>query len=73
MDDSALIKVFGRAGMGIFAAPTNISSEVCRQYNVEAIGQLDSVTEHLYAISRESRRQNPAIQAICQRADGDEA
>ncbi len=31
-DDSALMKAFGQAGDGVFAAPTTIADYVCRQY-----------------------------------------
>ncbi|MFE8072450.1 LysR family transcriptional regulator [Marinobacteraceae bacterium S3BR75-40.1] len=73
VDDSALIKVFARQGLGIFSAPTVITDEVCRQYNVERIGQIDEVNERLHAITRANRTLNPAIQAICQphTRDGD--
>lgn len=64
VDDSALIKVFARDRMGVFAAPTAITSEVCRQYNVEPIGKLDDIKENLYAISQVIRRENAAIKAI---------
>ncbi|PSL16683.1 LysR family transcriptional activator of nhaA [Marinobacterium halophilum] len=66
VDDSALIKVFGHHGMGVFAAPGVIADEVCRQYQVEVIGQVESVRDQLYAITRGAHPQHAAVQAICQ-------
>ena len=63
-DDSALIKAFGQEGAGLFVAPTAIADQVCRQYNVVAVGRIDSVVEQLYAITTERRLKHPAIVAI---------
>jgi len=65
IDDSALIKVFGRAGFGVFAAPTVIRSEVCRQYEVECVGDIEDVREELYAVTRGSTLNNEGVRAIC--------
>ena len=35
-DDSALLKAFGEAGAGVFAAPTVIEKEICRMYRTSA-------------------------------------
>jgi|TARA_Y100001001_G_scaffold149677_1_gene159695 LysR family transcriptional activator of nhaA len=64
VDDSALIKVFGRQGLGYFAAPTVIHDEVCRQYEVECIGSIGEVRETLYAVTRARSSGNPAIEAL---------
>ena len=63
-DDGALLKAFGRAGTGIFAAPSAIAEEVRRQYGVVAIGRTEAVTEAFYAISVERRLTHPAVVAI---------
>jgi len=63
-DDGALLKAFGRAGAGIFSAPSAIAAEVCQQYGVEAIGTTKEVTEQFYAISVERRLTHPAVVAI---------
>jgi len=62
--DSALMKSFGQAGTGIFPAPSVVEAEVCRQYQVEVIGRLPTVTERFYAISIERRITHPAVVAI---------
>ena len=63
-DDGALLKAFGRAGVGIFAAPSAIAEQVCRQYGVAAIGRTEAVTDAFYAISVERRLTHPAVVAI---------
>ena len=59
IDDSALIKIFGSHGMGVFAAPTKIADEVCRQYQVEQLFDIDSVQDKIYAIFSESVMSSP--------------
>ena len=67
-DDSTLIKVFGQAGAGVFAAPSIIESSVRKQYGVASIGHLDRVRERFYAISAERRLKHPGIIAITESA-----
>lgn len=61
VDDSALIKVFGREGVGYFAAPTVIRDEVCRQYEVVHIARIDEVRDTLYAVTRTRGGHNAAV------------
>lgn len=63
-DDSALMMVFGQAGVGIFTAPSLIDEEVQLQYGVVKIGQTEEVLERFYAISVERRASHPAVMAI---------
>lgn len=70
-DDSALLKVFGQAGEGLFAAPFVINDEICRQHEVELVGEILSVREHFYAISAERRIKHPAVLAISESATND--
>lgn len=63
-DDSALMKAFGEAGVGVFPAPTLIADQVCSQYNVRCIGEAATVSESYYAISVERRLTHPATLAI---------
>ncbi|HEC17652.1 MAG TPA: transcriptional activator NhaR [Sedimenticola sp.] len=67
-DDSALMKAFGKAGAGVFIAPTPIAEEVEKQYEVTAIGQTDEVRDHFYAISVERKISHPAVAAITEMA-----
>jgi len=63
-EDSALLKVFGQRGLGVFVAPSVISAEVQRQYNVKVVGRLEGVTERYYAISLDRKLKHPAVVAI---------
>ena len=65
-DDGALLKSFGQAGAGFFAAPQAISTYICAQYAVEEIGCIDAVAEQIYAITTERRLTHPAVIAIVQ-------
>ncbi len=64
-EDTALMKVFGQDGMGVFPAPTAIEKDVCRQYSVRVVGHVEAVRERYYAISVERRIKHPAVLAIC--------
>lgn len=64
-EDSALLNVFGAAGLGVFAAPSAVEAEIVRQYEVEALGRVDEVRERFWAISGERKLKNPAVVAIC--------
>jgi LysR family transcriptional activator of nhaA len=63
-DDSTLLKVFARAGDGVFAASQVIEQEIQQQYDVRAIGRSNEVIERFYAISIERIIKHPAIVAI---------
>ena len=63
-DDSALLKSFGQAGAGFFAGSDTIADYICHQYEVERLGQVETVTEQLYAITTERRLTHPAVVSI---------
>lgn len=67
-DDSALLKVFGQAGDGVFVAPTVIEEEVAKQYHVQVIGRSRDIKERFYAISVERIIKHPAVAAISEAA-----
>ena len=62
--DSAVLKVFGSSGMGIFAIPSVVEKEVQRQYHVRLVGRVESIRERFYVISAERRLKHPAVVAI---------
>ena len=66
-DDSALLKVFGQSGTGLFAVPSAIDAEVRRQYGVRLVGRVE-VRERFYAITVERRLKHPAVVAISEAA-----
>ena len=65
-EDSAVLKVFGQEGHGLFATPTAIEDDVCRQYSVKVVGRIPEVVEHFYAISIEKRIKHPGVLRISQ-------
>jgi LysR family transcriptional activator of nhaA len=64
IEDSALLKVFGQAGAGLFAVPDVVEQEVLRQYSVRVVGHLPSVEERFFGISIEKKPKHPAVGAI---------
>lgn len=67
-DDSALMKVFGQEGAGIFTAPAAIEAEVMSQFNAVCIGRVEEVKERFYAISVERRVLHPVVSVILETA-----
>lgn len=63
-EDSALLKVFGSKGIGLFPAPSAIEAEIRRQFGVAVVGRTDAVVERFWAITVERRLNNPAVAAI---------
>jgi LysR family transcriptional activator of nhaA len=64
IEDSAVMKVFGQGGIGLFASPTAIEKDVTKQFHVERLGVLDGITERFYAISVERRITHPVVRQI---------
>ena len=67
-EDSALLKVFGQHGLGLFFAPTVIARDVQRQYAVKVIAQVETVRERFFAISLDRKLKHPAVVAISEAA-----
>jgi LysR family transcriptional activator of nhaA len=67
-EDSALLKVFGQTGIGLFAGPSAIEEEIQRQYGVKAVGRIDEVRERFYAVSVERKLKHPAVVALSETA-----
>ncbi|HYO75159.1 MAG TPA: transcriptional activator NhaR [Thermoanaerobaculia bacterium] len=63
-DDLALMSAFGRAGAGIFPAPSAIEDELESQFNVRVVGRLPDVRQRFYAVSAERKIKNPIVSAI---------
>jgi len=62
--DSALLKSFGGAGVGLFAAPSAIEREVKREYRVRVVGRVDSLRERFFVISAHRKVPHPAVATI---------
>ena len=64
IEDSALLKVFGQAGTGLFPAPVAIEAEIRVQFGVKVVGRVDAVKARFYALSAERKLKHPAVLAI---------
>lgn len=67
-DDSALLKVFGQAGHGVFPSPSVVAAEIRRKYQVQRLAELAGTRETFYAVSPERRIQNAAAARIIEHA-----
>ena len=67
-EDSALLKVFGQNGEGIFPIPTVIEEQIKRQYGVHLVGRIPDVLDKFFAISAEKRIQHDATQLVVRQA-----
>jgi LysR family transcriptional regulator, transcriptional activator of nhaA len=67
-DDSALMKAFGQAGVGVFPVPSAVADEVSHQFGVKPVGETDAVKEQFYVISVERRLSHPAVLAVMEAA-----
>ena len=68
IEDSALLKTFASAGVGLFVAPEVVEVEIRHQYGAEMIGRIDGVYERFYAISAQRKLKHPAVLAILNHA-----
>lgn len=59
--DTAMMKVFGEAGWGIFPGPTAIADAICDQYRVICLGECPTVTESIYAVTTQRQIEHPAV------------
>jgi LysR family transcriptional activator of nhaA len=62
--DTALMKVFGEAGLGIFPAPTAIEEPICQQYRVRRVGQIEEIRDAFYAVTAERQIRHPAVELL---------
>lgn len=67
-DDSAMLKIMGRAGLGIFPIVSVIREEVESMYRVEWIADVPQLTEKFYAISVERKVKHPAVLRLSEQA-----
>jgi LysR family transcriptional activator of nhaA len=63
-EDSAMLKMMGKAGVGAFPVASAISKEVEEMYGVEMIAKIPNLTEKYYALSVERKVKHPAVLAI---------
>jgi len=65
LDDAALARVLGEAGLGVFAAPDVVERDVRQRSHVEVVGRAKDLRQRFYAISVERKIKHPAVIAIC--------
>jgi LysR family transcriptional regulator, transcriptional activator of nhaA len=65
VEDSSLMRVFGEAGVGVFAVPDVIEDDLQRRYQVALVGRAPELIQRFYAISVERKLKHPAVVAIC--------
>ena len=68
VEDMAMLQTLGEHGLGLFAAPTVVRTEVCRRYGVVCLGEIAKVREKFFAISVERRITHPAVRLIADQA-----
>lgn len=66
--DSAMLKIAGRHGMGLFPIPASILADVRTIYGLQSVGTVTGVTERFYAVSVERKIKHPAVLAIASKA-----
>ncbi len=63
-EDSALLKTFGAAGMGVFPAADLIHDELTERYDVKRVAACEGVAEHFYAIGAHKKVLHPLVQKL---------
>ncbi len=63
-DDSALLKSFGQAGAGLFAAPAADAAYLCRQYGVRVASHIPELVLQVHATTTERRFSHPGVVAV---------
>ncbi len=66
LDDAALAMIFAEAGLGVFAAPDVVATEIRRRYKLQVVGYRGEIRQRFYAISVERKIRHPAVLAICE-------
>lgn len=70
IDDTALLKVFAEAGLGLIPAPLAIQTEIERQFGLRLLMEIPNAIERFYAITAERKLRHPAIVAISESVRG---
>ena len=63
-EDSALLKTFGAAGMGVFPAAEWVHDELVARYQVQLVAQIEGVEEHFFAIAAQKKVLHPLVQLL---------
>ena len=63
-EDSALLKTFAAAGMGVFLAAELVHDDLSTRYNVKRVGICEGVEEHFFAIAARKKILHPLVQKL---------
>lgn len=63
-EDSALLKTFGAAGMGVFPAAALVHDDLTARYGVKRVGVCEGVEEHYFAIGAHKKILHPLVQKL---------
>lgn len=63
-EDSASLKTFGAAGMGVFPAAERVHAELTSRYGVARLGACEGLEEHYFAIAAHRRVLHPLVQKL---------
>lgn len=66
--DSAMMKIAGRKGLGLFAIPVSIVDDVTAIYGLQEVGVVQGLKEQFFAVSTERKLKHPAVIAIREHA-----
>lgn len=61
-EDSALLKTFGAAGMGVFPMASLVHQDLTSRYAVQRLGDSEGVEEHFFAIGASRQVLHPLVQ-----------
>ena len=67
-EDFALLRRFGEAGAGVFAAPSLLEKQFRQERKLRVVERVDTVRNRFFAISVERKLKHPAVVAICETA-----
>ncbi len=65
IDDSAVMKALGDAGLGVFAAPVHMLDAILSSYDVVCIDILENVYENAFVITRAGELTDAALRRLC--------
>lgn len=63
-EDSALLKTFGAAGMGVFPMAGLVHDELTAHYGVKRVGACAGVEEHFFAIAAHKKVLHPLVERL---------
>jgi LysR family transcriptional activator of nhaA len=61
-EDSALLKTFAAAGMGVFPMADLVHDDLTARYGVKRVGACDGVEEHFFAIGAHKKVLHPLVE-----------